>query len=91
MACGTINLCAERVALLNMLQDSGEREVKRIIAFRENPPSGLDGLPCGTCRETLMQFSEKNQETEIMFNYENRKIVKLGELLPDWWGTIKTK
>ncbi|ATO46377.1 hypothetical protein C5L30_001398 [Companilactobacillus farciminis] len=90
MACGTINLCAERVALLNMLQDSGEMEVKRMIAFRDAPPTGLDGLPCGTCRETLMEFSPKNADTEIMVNYEKRETTTLKEIFPNWWGTIKT-
>lgn len=91
MACGTTNLCAERVALLNMLQDSSEREVKRIIAFRDTPPSGLDGLPCGGCRETLMQFSSNNKNTEIMVDYAKRETVTLGELFPKWWGSIKSK
>lgn len=89
--CGAINLCTERMALLNMLQDSGEMEVKRIIAFRDTPPSGLDGLPCGVCQETLMQFSINNKDTEIMMNYEKRETVKLEELIPNWWGSMKIK
>lgn len=89
--CGILNLCAERVALLNMLQDSGEMEVKRIIAFRDTPPSGLDGMPCGSCREALMQFSVNNKDTEIMVDYENRKTVKLGDIYPQWWGTMKSE
>jgi len=83
--CGTMNLCAERVALINMLQ-GGETEVKRIIAFRDAPPEGLGGMPCGVCRETLMEFSQNNQNTEIMLNYNNRETVTLKELLPKWWG-----
>lgn len=86
--CGTINLCAERVALLNMLQ-GGEMEVKRMISFRETPPEGLDGLPCGCCRETLMEFSEKNKDTEIMVNYNKSETITVGELLPNWWGYMK--
>jgi Cytidine deaminase len=74
-----------------MLQDSGEMEVKRIIAFRDTPPSGLDGLPCGTCRETLMEFSSNNKDTEIMVNYDKRETTTLEELFPNWWGGIKTK
>jgi len=87
--CGTINLCAERVALLNMLQDSGEMEVKRIISFRETPPERLDGLPCGCCRETLMQFSVNNKDTQVMVNYDTRETITIGELLPNWWGSMK--
>lgn len=86
--CGTINLCAERVALLNMLQD-GEMEVKRIISFRGTPPEGLDGLPCGCCRETLMEFSAENKNTEIMVDYNKRETITLEKLLPNWWGYMK--
>ena len=31
-------LCAERAALFNMYQQSGQTKVKRIIAFRDKPP-----------------------------------------------------
>lgn len=86
---GTINLCAERMALINMYQASGETQVKRIIAFRDTPPTNHGGMPCGICRETLMQFSPKNKETQIMVDYESREIVMLEELLPKWWGDIR--
>lgn len=35
---GVINLCAERVAALNMYANSGQTVVKRIIAFMDTPP-----------------------------------------------------
>lgn len=88
---GTLNLCAERVALLNMYMASGDTQVKRLIAFRETPPCGNSGMPCGVCRETFMQFSKQNEKMEIMVNYETREIIKLEDLLPKWWGEIKNK
>lgn len=88
---GTLNLCAERVALLNMYMQSGETQVKRLIAFREAPPCGISGMPCGVCRETFMQFSKKNKEMEVMVYYETKEIVQLKDLLPKWWGDIKEK
>lgn len=43
-------------------------------------------MPCGACREFLMQLSVKNKETEIMVDYDSRQTVKLEDLLPGWWG-----
>lgn len=84
---GVMNLCAERVAALNMYMTSGQTVIKRMIAFRDKAPyGGGSGMPCGACREFLMQLSEKNRNTEIMVGYESRKTVTLGELIPEWWG-----
>lgn len=84
---GVMNLCAERVAALNMYVTSGQTVIKRMIAFRDKAPyGGGSGMPCGACREFLMQLSEKNRNTEIMVDYESRKTVTLGELIPGWWG-----
>jgi cytidine deaminase len=85
--CGVMNLCAERVAALNMYVNSGQTRIKKLIAFRDQAPDGgVSGMPCGACREFLMQLDEANGNTQIMVDYEKRKTVKLGELMPDWWG-----
>ena len=84
---GVMDLCAERVAALNMYLSSGQTVIKRLIAFRSEAPSGGgSGMPCGACREFLLQLSEKNKDMEIMVNYEPRQTVTLAELLPNWWG-----
>ena len=85
-ASGVINLCAERVAGLNMYIQSGQTVVKKLIAFRDNPPKGNGGMPCGACREFFMQLSDKNKDMEILTDFESRKTVKLADLLPGWWG-----
>ena len=83
---GVMNLCAERVAALNMYVNSGQTAVKRMIAFRDSAPAGGgSGMPCGACREFFMQLSEKNADMEILVNYEKRETVRLRELLPVWW------
>ena len=46
-------------------------------------------MPCGACREFLMQLSLKNKDTEIMINYKERKTVRLEKLLPNWWGMMR--
>lgn len=84
---GVMNLCAERVAGLNMYVNSGQTVVKRLIAFKDQPPrGGGSGMPCGACREFFMQLNLKNKDMEIMVDYEKRTIVRLEELLPQWWG-----
>ncbi len=84
---GVMNLCAERVAALNMYVNSGETVVKRLIAFRDKAPyGGGSGMPCGACREFFLQLSPQNKDMEIMADYEKRETVTLGELTPLWWG-----
>ena len=84
---GVMNLCAERVAALNMYANSGQTVIKRMIAFRADAPSGGGtGMPCGACREFLMQLSYRNKDMEIMVDYEKRETVTLKELMPNWWG-----
>ena len=90
-ASGVINLCAERVAGLNMYIQSGQTVVKRMIAFRNEPPKANGGMPCGACREFFLQLSDKNKDMEILTDYENRKIVKLIDLMPGWWGWKRYK
>ena len=84
---GVMNLCAERVAALNMYASSGQTRVRRLIAFRDQPPYGEgSGMPCGACREFFYQLNEENEQMEILVDYEKREIVTLKELMPKWWG-----
>lgn len=85
-ASGVIALCAERVAALNMYIQSGQTVIKRMIAFRNTPPKENGGMPCGACREFLLQLSAKNKDIEILTDYESRKTIKLIDLIPNWWG-----
>ncbi len=90
--CGVLDLCAERTAALNMYMNSGQTVVKRLIAFRDKAPFGEgSGMPCGACRELFMQLNSKNEEMEIMVDYDRRKTVRLKELLPNWWGWDRYK
>lgn len=86
-AAGVMDLCAERTAILDMYHHSGQTVVKRMIAFRDRPPyGGGSGMPCGACREFLMQLSPENRDMEIMVDYEKKETITLGELMPLWWG-----
>ena len=85
-ASGVMNLCAERVAALNMYMNTGKTKIKRLIAFRNNPPQHNGGMPCGACREFLMQLDRDNKDMEILTDYETRTTIKLSEVLPNLWG-----
>ena len=86
------NECAERAALFNMYQQSGQTKVKRIIAFRDKPPYGEgSGMPCGACREFLLELDAENRHLEFMVDYESRKTITLGELMPLWWGEERAR
>ena len=77
----TLGICAERNAIFNMITN-GENQIKRVIAVM---PDGKSGAPCGACREFMAQLMpNKYQNIEIMLDYDNEKIVKLGELTPEW-------
>ena len=85
---GVMNLCAERVAALNMYVNSGQTKIKRLIAFRDKAPyGGGSGIPCGACREFLYQLNEENGDMEIMLDYAARQTGTLREWMPAWWGT----
>ena len=84
---GVMNLCAERVAALNMYVNSGQTVVKRLIAFRDKAPFGEgSGMPCGACREFFVQLAEENRDMEIMVDFDKRETIRLKELMPKWWG-----
>ena len=77
----SLGVCAERNALFNMITN-GETEIRRVIAISS------DGTmpPCGACREFMAQLMpEKYKEIEIMTDYDNNRVVKLGDLTPEWW------
>lgn len=77
----SLGLCAERNAIANMITN-GEWQISKIVAVM---PNGAAGMPCGVCREFMMQLDHKAKEIEILCDYETKKALKLKELLPDWW------
>lgn len=80
--CSTLGICAERNAIFNMITN-GEHEIKKVLAVM---PDGKTGAPCGACRELMVQLMPENYKNiEIMLDYQNDKIITLGELTPEWW------
>lgn len=78
----TLGICAERNAIFNMITN-GEQDIKRVLAIM---PDGKTGALCGACREFMTQMMPgRYHNIEIMLDYENERIVTLGELTPEWW------
>ncbi|MBR5111390.1 MAG: GNAT family N-acetyltransferase [Clostridia bacterium] len=78
----TLGICAERNAIFNMITN-GEQEIKKVIAIL---PDGSSGAPCGACRELMVQLMPKQYKSiEIMMDYQQERIMTLGELTPEWW------
>ena len=80
--CSTLGICAERNAIFNMITN-GEHEIAKVLAVM---PNGKTGAPCGACRELMVQLMpDSYKDIEIMLDYENNRVVTLGELTPEWW------
>ena len=80
--CSTLGICAERNAIFNMITN-GENAFSSVVAIM---PDGKSGAPCGACRELMVQLMpDTYRDVEILLDYENEKVVTLGELTPEWW------
>ena len=78
----TLGMCAERNAIANMITN-GEHQIERLVAVM---PDKKPGMPCGACREMMMQLDEAAGQIEILCDINTKKTVQLKTLLPDWWG-----
>lgn len=83
----SLGICAERNAVFNMFTN-GEHEISKIVCIMSN---GDFGSPCGACRELLMELDKNSKDIEILLDYDTRKTITLGELVPDWWGYKKVE
>ena len=80
--CSTLGTCAERNAVFNMITN-GEQEIDKVICVMDD---GLNGAPCGACRELMVQLMhETYKDIEILVDYQAKRIVKLGDITPEWW------
>lgn len=80
--CSTLGICAERNSIFNMITN-GEQEIDKVLCI---PPVEGRGAPCGACRELMVQLMpDTYKDIEIMIDYKNNVVMKLGELTPEWW------
>lgn len=78
----SLGLCAERNAIANMIT-CGENKIKKIVAVKEG---GAVIMPCGVCREMMMQLGLSSADIEILIDYEKKKSIRLKDLIPSWWA-----
>ena len=76
----SLGMCAERNAIGTMLT-AGEADMTRLVVVM---PGGALGLPCGACRELMMQLGA--DALEILTGREPVQTVTLSALMPQWWG-----
>lgn len=80
--CSGLGICAERNAIFNMVTN-GEQEIDKVLCI---PPDGSNGAPCGACRELMVQLMpDTYKDIEIMLDYDSERIIKLGDITPEWW------
>ena len=68
----SLGMCAERNAMANMITH-GESRVTKMVAVM---PDGKVGMPCGACREWMMQLDEAAGDIEILCDYDTKKVVR---------------
>jgi cytidine deaminase len=78
----SLGMCAERNAIANMITN-GESKIKKLVACIGDKV----GMPCGACREYLMQLDKDSGEIEILVNLETMETKKLKDFLPMWWAS----
>lgn len=76
----SLGMCAERSAIASMIT-AGESKIVKLVAVM---PDGAVGMPCGACRELLLQLGAA--KLEILADLETKRVVKLSELMPAWWA-----
>ncbi len=77
-----MGLCAERNAMANMITH-GESVIRKIVAVEAN---GKVCMPCGVCREYMMQLGLQGKDIEILLDKDTMETIRLEELVPNWWG-----
>ena len=77
----SLGMCAERNAIASMITN-GENRITKIAVVSAD---GNVVMPCGSCRELMMQMDENAGEIEVLCDYQAKKTARLKTLLPDWW------
>ena len=78
----SIGMCAERNALSTMITN-GESQIEKVVCIGSK---GNIMLPCGVCREFMMQLDKENRNAKILSDFEKPHVITLDKLLPNWWN-----
>lgn len=81
-----LGYCAERFAAYKVFEaNKNEKIVRLVCLYRDKGPT----LPCGACREFLMQFDKDAGNIEILLDLKTHKTIKLSDTMPYYWGQSK--
>jgi len=78
----SLGMCAERNAVANMITNRESKIVRLVCVLWD----GKILSPCGVCREALKQLHPDSGDMEILLDLEGERVIKLKELIPDWWA-----
>lgn len=73
-------VCAERVAIFNAISQ-GKREFSAICIVAGKEEINDFVYPCGSCRQVLSEHCSADTDI-VLYNGRDKRIIKLGELLP---------
>jgi cytidine deaminase len=90
---GRMAVCAEAVALGQMITQLGEIGIDTIVAVRHPEPDEADRTirivsPCGGCRELIWDY-DRNARV-IVPNRDSAIVVTIGDLLPKKYSRERT-
>ena len=79
---GIMSICAERVAFCKAISE-GEKEFEKIVicAGKEGEDKLENAMPCGYCRQFMLEFVDKNFKV-VVLNNDGKKEFALQDLLP---------
>ena len=86
-------ICAERCAALKAVSE-GERVFKAIAIVGAPKDAGEVkdyAFPCGVCRQFLSEFGGNDMTVIVAKSIDDRKIYRLGELLPEAFSSDSMK
>ena len=78
----SLGFCAERNAIGTMITN-GENEVIKLLCIGSHDDNIM--MPCGACRELLLQICDNNKNMEIITDLNTLDAVKLIDLMPRYW------
>ena len=86
-------ICAERCAALKAVSE-GEKVFKAIAIVGAPKDAGEVkdyAYPCGVCRQFLSEFGGSDMTVIVAKSIDDRKIYRLGELLPEAFSSDSMK
>ena len=75
-----MTICAERNAIGTAIAN-GDKKVKAVAIYSPNKDNCT---PCGACREVIHEFSDNDENVDIIVKIDKEiKVLKLAYLLPE--------